>query len=491
MDFKNKVTMAIEDWRDFYDDENISIAIGKVTFLSTAPNSHKHVYSEEVLQEYAPTYLGKFLVAEYNDTIGDVLTHTNKQTIVGYIPLNQEVYYDRDENGYLQASVDVVISKIYAPQVYKLFKDKNYRAVSVEQLVGFTPETEEFENGTFDKIITGFEGIGITILGLEYNGSIPTAKMTIIQMSEDNVKDIETEYVQYSETKKDLKDDDKMSIILNKLEEINSKLECNKEEKMAKSTEIIKCAVSIGDDLWGKIYCSLKEKYPRADGDWITSKYRIVGIYEEGTEKFVIVEDCYDDVKKFKIIFTLTETELELSDELLEVAVDFVEVGQMEMFTSDEFSKYEAELKPVQAEEIPEVKAPEEEEMACGDKEKMADLEVKLSEAEVKMASLELELKELKEFKMSTLNAQKDSVVYATLSQVKDFVDIETYSKFEESGKICEYANIHGWKNEVLASVADLALAKMSELTSKENGILDMGTVGLYGNNAKKESIYD
>ena len=47
----------------------------------------------------------------------------------------------------------------------------------------------------------------------------------------------------------------------------------------------------------------LKEKYPKADGDWITSKYRIVGIYEEGTEKFVIVED-YDDVQKFKIMFT-------------------------------------------------------------------------------------------------------------------------------------------------------------------------------------------
>lgn len=408
MDFKNKVTMAIEDWRDFYDDENISIAIGKVTFLSTAPNSHKHIYSEEVLQEYAPTYLGKFLVAEYNDTIGDVLTHTNKQTIVGYIPLNQEVYYDRDENGYLQASVDVVISKIYAPQVYKLFKDKNYRAVSVEQLVGFTPETEEFENGTFDKIITGFEGIGITILGLEYNGSIPTAKMTIIQMSEDNVKDIETEYVQYSETKKDLKDGDKISIILNKLDEISNKLESHKEESMAENKE--------------------KE-----------------------VEQVDYVEPIVEELA----------VEVEIKDET-----------EMACGTEEKLADVEDKEKE-------------------DDAEKMADLEVKLSEAEVKMASLELELKELKEFKMSTLNAQKDSVVYATLSQVKDFVDIETYSKFEESGKICEYANIHGWKNEVLASVADLALAKMSELTSKENGILDMGTVGLYGNNAKKESIYD
>ena len=92
---------------------------------------------------------------------------------------------------------------------------------------------------------------------------------------------------------------------------------------------------------------------------------------------------------------------------------------------------------------------------------------------------------------MSTLESQKDSVVYSTLSQVKEFVDTETYSKFEESGKVCKFEDVNGWKNEVLASVADMALAKMSQLTSKEDGITDMGTVGLYGKTTAKKGLYD
>ena len=121
----------------------------------------------------------------------------------------------------------------------------------------------------------------------------------------------------------------------------------------------------------------------------------------------------------------------------------------------------------------------------------MTELETKLSEAEVRVASLESELAELKEFKISTLESQKDSIVNSTLSQVKEFVDVETYSKFEESGKVCKFEDVNGWKNEVLASVADKALAKMSQLASDEDGITNMGTVGLYGKETKKKGLYD
>ena len=40
--------------------------------------------------------------------------HIQIQSIVGYIPSNQEVQYTYDSEGYFQAGVDVVISKIYA-----------------------------------------------------------------------------------------------------------------------------------------------------------------------------------------------------------------------------------------------------------------------------------------------------------------------------------------------------------------------------------------
>lgn len=479
MKFENKAKMSIEDFRQYIDDEDYEFAYGTIDFISNKANSHRHIYTEEVIKECAPSILGKWIVGEYQN--GDMSTHTNNQVIQGIVPKNQEVQYRYDEDGYLIASVDIVLSKLYS-DAYKVLREDNYRAVSIEELLAFTEETANYVDGTFDKIVDGFSICAVTILGKKINPSIPNANIQLVQMSEDTIVNAEMEYAKYSKIKKDLKDDN-ISIILNKLQEISNKLESYKEETMAKNTEIVKCAVSIGDDLWSKIYKALKEKYPKIVGDdWITSKYRIVGIYEEGIEKFVIVEEC-DDVKKFKIMFTLTETELELSDELVEVTVDFVEIGQMEMFTKEEFSKYEETFKPIEEELI-------EEEMACGDAEKLAELETKLSETEAKLSAYETEIAELKEFKLSVLDEKKESIITSVMSRVKNLVSAETYAQYEESGNACQYENIGSWKNEVLASITDMALEKMSELT-KEDGIMEMGIPTVNSEQTKNKSIFD
>jgi len=234
LQFKNKVSMALSDWRQFEDDENISLAFGNITFLSTRPNSHKHTYTREVIEQYAPSYLGQMIVAEYDTFTKDTTTHTDeKMNIVGYIPSNQEVQYFTDEDGYFNASVDIVLSKIYAIDVYNLFKSKDTKAISVEQLVGFTPETENGIDGVDEKIVIGFEGIGITILGDKFKPSVPNANIKMVKMS---AEEFESEYVKYADTKHVKNEDDKMSEILNKLTNIEEKL--SKEEIMAKDKEI-------------------------------------------------------------------------------------------------------------------------------------------------------------------------------------------------------------------------------------------------------------
>ena len=55
----------------------------------------------------------------------------------------------------LIASVDVVLSKLYS-EAYKVLREDNYRAVSIEELLGFTPETAEFEDGVQEKEVVGF-----------------------------------------------------------------------------------------------------------------------------------------------------------------------------------------------------------------------------------------------------------------------------------------------------------------------------------------------
>lgn len=261
---------------------------------------------------------------------------------------------------------------------------------------------------------------------------------------------------------------------------------------MANDKEITKYAVSIGDDLWGKIYSALKEKYPMDDDGWITSKYRIVGIYEEGGEKFAIVEER-DGSKKFKIVFELTETELTLGEELVEVKVDFIPV-EMEMFTMEEFVAYEAESKPVEEEMAKEeTDVTEPDVMGCEDvdKEKMAELENKLAEAEGKIEKYEAELSELKEFKNKMEAIKCQEIIDNTLSIAKKVVDETKYTELEKESKECVYATVETWAKDVKASISEIAIAKMEEvkLSAKEDDVIDMG---LPTHTEKiKNSIYD
>lgn len=489
MQFKNKVKMSLSDWRQFENDDDVSLAYANITFLSTRPNSHIHTYTEEVIREYAPSYLGKFVVAEYDSITNDVTTHTDdKLNIVGYIPSNQDIQYSIDDDGYFNASVDVVISKIYAIDVYNLFKSKDTKAVSVEQLVGFTPETEDGIDGVDEKIVIGFEGIGITILGDKFKPSVPNANIKMVKMSAD---EFESEYQKHSVK---VSEDNKMSEILNKLTSIEEKL--SKEEVMAKNKEITKYAISIGGDLWDRLYKILKDKYPMDNDGWITSKYYINGIYEDGEEKFVIVQERNDDTKRFKIMFNLTETELELSEEIQEVKVDFIPVG-MEMFTVEEFVSYEEKMKEIEVkiedEDEPEVKEPEE--MGCGEdgkiEEKLAEVESKLAEAEDKIVKYEAELSELKEFKTQIESVKCQEIIENTLSIAKKVVDETKYTELEVESKECVYANVNEWSTKVRASLSEIAIAKMEEvkLSAKEEDVVDMG-MPIHVEKTK-ESIYD
>ena len=117
----------------------------------------------------------------------------------------------------------------------------------------------------------------------------------------------------------------------------------------------------------------------------------------------------------------------------------------------------------------------ENEKMDCIDKNEMAELTNKLADAEAKISAYEQELVELRKFKSDIQMAKKEAIMNDTLSKAKEFLDKEKYDEFVNSGNACSYENINSWKNEVLATISDKALSKMSELATKEDGILDMG----------------
>ena len=140
------------------------------------------------------TLRGKWLIAEYNQFRRDVTTHTNNTHIVGIVPQDAKFEYVVDEAGDTTLVVEAVISKLYATEVYQLFKDRNFRNVSVEMGVA-NERPSELGDGSTD--IDGLVLYSICILGQTVNGSCPNANMEIVRFSSEEA----TEYYDKINTK--------------------------------------------------------------------------------------------------------------------------------------------------------------------------------------------------------------------------------------------------------------------------------------------------
>lgn len=172
-DFK----FAVEDIQrlnvEEYDENEYCVA--RMKFLSTRPNSHGLKFSEEVLKRDAKTVLGTWIVAEM--LVGDFTTHTPAESIIGIVPKDQDVEFVEADDGYLDAYVDVVLSKRYAKDAYDVFVKDNDRSVSIEFNYSH-PENDEYE-------IESYVIRGTTILGKMVNPSVPKANITVTRFSEE------------------------------------------------------------------------------------------------------------------------------------------------------------------------------------------------------------------------------------------------------------------------------------------------------------------
>ena len=172
-DFK----FAVEDIQrlnvEEYDENEYCVA--RMKFLSTRPNSHGLKFSEEVLRRDAKTVLGTWIVAEM--LVGDFTTHTPAESIIGIVPKDQDVEFVEADDGYLDAYVDVVLSKRYAKDAYDVFVKDNNRSVSIEFNYSH-PEDDEYE-------VESYVIRGTTILGKTVNPSVPKANITVTRFSEE------------------------------------------------------------------------------------------------------------------------------------------------------------------------------------------------------------------------------------------------------------------------------------------------------------------
>jgi hypothetical protein len=275
--------------------------------------------------------------------------------------------------------------------------------------------------------------------------------------------------------------------VINKVEAIYKKLDINddsegkEDEKMA---EIDFSAVNIGD-LWGKLYNAMRDLR-----HW---EYYIKGIYEQDNKKFAIIYD--DNMKLYRLDFSLTEEGLSLSDEIVEVKEEFIETDSMKKFAEPEdVEKYQKEEKL--EEECEEDKNEEEEK-----EEEMSD-SVSIENLQARIAQLEKdiedrdniimgkdeEIKTLKEFKDEVEKKEKATTVESLISEVAEFLDEETMKTLRSEGLSCDMCDMDGWKNKVKAmcfsAIKKQPVKKHSDVWSFSSPIDNQ-------NKKKSDSVWD
>ena len=174
------ITFAVDEIQkiDMSDYSDAEFAVARVGFLSTRPNSHGYNISEEVLRECAPSVLGKWMVVKMDYLGQDATTHEKDECIAGQFPREQEVEFIQDDEGYLRAYADAVISKIYAQEYCSIFERDNERAVSVEMKI-VTDEDDESK-------VLNLNIVGVTTLGKTVNPSCPESDVKFIRFSDDD-----------------------------------------------------------------------------------------------------------------------------------------------------------------------------------------------------------------------------------------------------------------------------------------------------------------
>ena len=235
---------SIEDVQLYREqDEDPDFAYVELWALAEGNNSHRNPFSKEVLERDADTFKGKFIVAKYDTFTDDVEGHELDESIIGYVPPNEEVEFKNKEVEGVEKEFVVakgVLSKIYAKEVVDLFRTNNGRTVSCEFSCATQYEENEYgkaidENGLeldVDNPILSYHIHGITILGLKYNPSVAGTEIKVKQFAENLSKQTLREFAK--KRKKYLDKD--YSLNKNKednMEEVKmlSKSESDKEEK--------------------------------------------------------------------------------------------------------------------------------------------------------------------------------------------------------------------------------------------------------------------
>ena len=488
---------------DMSEYDNDDYMVGRTAFLSTRPNSHDIVIPEDVLREYAPSVLGKWVTAEVK--FNDCTTHTNGQSIVGIVPKEQDVEFVEADDGYLDAYVDCIISKRYAKEYCNVFsEDDAQRSVSIEATFSMVDEHE----------CDGFDIKTITTLGRTVRPSVPDANITIVRFSEEDAEsyynnlhksDSLSNLKQFVEERKQSMAE-KKTYKIDKSKEAMSTADWGNYDKTAMRDKImdaknrdtlVKSVYLLVEDGW-KDAPSEHLKYPvmMLDGDTFIYNRNALSsalAYAKQNDETEVVNKIKAIYKKLDLDDDSERKEEAKMEEVKELAATETKVE------ASAESALEDEKKEEMAEQEIDVKAEEckcepshdddehEEEMSADEmKAKMAELEKDIESRDNIIMEKDTELEELRKFKAEVEEQRKAATVESIMAECKEYMSDEQYKEMREEGMACKMAEIDGWTNKVKA----VSFSAVKKNVKKTNDGLFRFAAPI-NNDKKSNSVWD
>ena len=438
-------------------EEDLDFSIVEIWALAEGTNSHKNPFSREVLESYADTFKGKFIVAKFDKYRRDVRGHELDEAVIGYVSPQDEIEFKtkfiESENKEKEfVVVKALLSKIYAKDVVDMFRTDNNRSVSCE----FSCVTQYKENEYGQPIdeygvvineenpILKYHIHGITILGKDINPSVKGTEIKIKQFAKQfeeqlNIKELAKERLSLLDKNNNIDKEDTMG------EEKNlSMSETDKEEK-----DII---MEEPKDEEEKVEETAEEK-SMEEKEEEPQEEKEMGCGEEGKE-------MSDDSEQ-------EEDKEEEDDEDDEKQKDFslgslIEEGEVTVLL-EQFTESNLELA-----------------------QKLLSMNVK--EVLETVISFSEENAELKKFKEERVALDKEIKLSSIMASVKEDLDAKQFEELQKEGESLSYEMLDGFANKVKAFAYENTKQKTQQVA--EDDIMRFG--GTYTEtNESNQDVFD
>ena len=312
----------------------------KVCYVGDEPNRNRSIITKDVARQMANSLPGSPIVGYYNEGNGDFEEHNRiidisngkfeiKDTTrpYGFVDLNAKVWFAKYMDDGVEHEYLVTEGWLWTgqyPECRRIMSQGNNHSMELDEDTLDATWSKDGNGNPKFFIINEAIVSKLCVLGEECEPCFEGSTITAPQVNFSFGDDFKAQLFSMMKELKDL------------LKEGGAKV-------------FTRYAVEIGDTLWSALYSHIEKNYPDVQNCYC-SIYRIEGVFEEGGQKFAVLQNR-SDMKYYRLNFTLTdETGFVPSETLVEVTKSYTPAEEPQ-FALDAVEEYETEYAKKKAEE--------------------------------------------------------------------------------------------------------------------------------------------